>query len=316
MIGRDEDLFNQNLLDINKLSIYDLNIKENNYKKYKNIYENDYLNKSMSIKKTNSLDDSSSSTKSRAIVDLTIKYNLPDDDDDDNNIIKNKNKNKSIYIKYYNLYLNNINQLNKVKDLRQEINTQIYNELNSKNIQNYSIEKITLLTPLGFLSDDKMIFEYRLSHYDYTIQALITYKKKQNDDCNNDNELAPEELIPKLNKIGYKCVPSIIELSRMTCDELKAISNFKIFNQFGEVEFKEPVNLLGVDLNNEVTIEKDMIDTGDKLNYWSIFKLYNFYIKGKKIDKYINNIKNMGGQFISYNNNELVWEYRANNGNK
>jgi hypothetical protein len=254
--------------------------------------------------KSSKLDDSSS-TISRQIVDLTIKYHLPDDD-------KHKDKNKNI--EYYNLYLNDINQLTKVRDLRQEINSQLYNELKSKNIEKYSIQKIALLTPLGFLSDDKILLDYRLRRYDYTIQALITYKKNQCDNCiiNNNNELAPKELIPKLDKLGYKCEPSIIELCRKTCEELKSISNFKIYNQFGEVEFKEPVNLLGVNLNNEVTIEKDMIDTGEKLNYWSIFKLYNFCIE-KGIGDYILRIESAGGKFISYQNNELILEYKPIN---
>jgi hypothetical protein len=305
MIGRDEDLYRQNLINIKKLSKCDFHIKADNNRIFKNnINDINKLNKSMTIK-SSKLDDSSS-TISRQIVDLTIKYHLPDDD-------KHKDKNKNI--EYYNLYLNDINQLTKVRDLRQEINSQLYNVLKSKNIEKYSIQKIALLTPLGFLSDDKILLDYRLRRYDYTIQALITYKKNQCDNCiiNNNNELAPKELIPKLDKLGYKCEPSIIELCRKTCEELKSISNFKIYNQFGEVEFKEPVNLLGVNLNNEVTIEKDMIDTGEKLNYWSIFKLYNFHIKDNNIDKCINNINRSGGKFISYNNNELIWEYKANN---
>lgn len=55
-----------------------------------------------------------------------------------------------------------------------------------------------------------------------------------------------------------------------------------------------------------------MIDTGDNLNYWSIFKLYNFIIEENGIDKYILNIKQSGGKFISYKNNELIWEYKGN----
>ena len=94
----------------------------------------------------------------------------------------------------------------------------------------------------------------------------------------------------------------------------KNVQNFKIFNEFGEVEFKEPVNLLGLNLDNEITINENMIDTGHNLNYWSIFKLYNFTIEENGIDKYILNIKQSGGTFISYKNNELIWEYKGKKG--
>ena len=61
---------------------------------------------------------------------------------------------------------------------------------------------------------------------------------------------------------------------------------FRIFNKFGEVEFKEPVNLLGINLDEQVTIERNLIDTGDKLNYKSVFKLYNFKIGENGLNKY------------------------------
>ena len=57
-----------------------------------------------------------------------------------------------------------------------------------------------------------------------------------------------------------------------------------------------------------------MIDTGDNLNYWPIFKLYNFTIEENGINKYILIIKQSGGKFISYKNNELIWEYKSKKG--
>ena len=317
IIGRDEDLYQKNLLDLKKLSECDvsLSIKENENNNISNNNEkniisynnenkiNDCINQDITSKKSSKINlDESSSTSSRQIVDLTIKYHLPKDFDNKNN----KN------IKYYNIYLNNINQLIKVKDLRQEIKSLIYKELKNKNIQNYTIQKIALLIPLGFLSDEKLLLDYKLRHYNYTIQALITYKK--NIINNNNNELAPYELVPKLDKPGYKCSPNIMELCRKTCNDLKKIENFKIFNQYGEVEFKEPVNLLGINLNDEIIIEKGMIETGNKLNYWSIFKLYNFNLEKNEIELYINKINQFGGKFISYDDNELIWEYKSNNG--
>ena len=47
---------------------------------------------------------------------------------------------------------------------------------------------------------------------------------------NNDNKenISNCRLTPKLSKSGYKCIPSLTELSQLTCDELKKIQNFKI----------------------------------------------------------------------------------------
>ena len=141
----------------------------------------------------------------------------------------------------------------------------------------------------------------------------IPKHQENNEEKNNNNknnELVPIELIPKLTKEGYKCIPSILELSRMTKEELKKVEGFKIYNQYGEVEFKEPVNLLGLDLDKLVDIEKNMIDTGDELDYCSKFKLYNFKVEENGLNKYKISLEKAGGNFIGYKNNEMIWEYK------
>ena len=315
MIGRDEDLYQKNLLELNKLSLCEITTNSNSENKPENeknqiLYINNnethknnidnILNKSVS----NSFENDSPSTISKQMVDLTIQYHLPDDEQ----FKKNKN------IKFYNIYLRNIDQLIKIETLKEEIKSKIYTELKNKNYQNYSIQKISLLIPFGFLYDNDILLDYNLCLFDNVIQSFITYKRNNsnNNEIINHKDLAPFDLVPKLYKSGYKCIPNLVELSRKTCDELKNIHNFKIFNEYGEVEFKEPINLLGVNLDDQITIENNLIDTGNKLNYWSIFKLYNFKLEENEIENYKNNIKKNGGQFISYKNNELTWEYIPN----
>ena len=128
-----------------------------------------------------------------------------------------------------------------------------------------------------------------------------------------DNELVPIELVPKLTKEGYKCIPSIMELSRKTANELRNVTGFKIYNKYGEVVFKEPVNLLGLNLDNQIVIERNLIDTGDKLDYWSLFKLYDCQIEENGLNKYKVKIAKCGGNFVEYKNNEIVWEYKKSN---
>ena len=295
--GRDESLYQQNLYDLNKLSISNINLKQINEKKTR-MKDNNQI---FSVNNNNN-EEKMLNQK----IDLKIEYHL----------LNEENNNKKDIV-FYNIKLPSINRLIKVKELKEQIKLKVYNELKNKNIYNYKIQKITLLTPLEFLSDDNNLIDYKLNYFNYTIQAYISYeiiKIKQNQIAFKNNGLAPIELVPKLTKIGYKCIPSIYELCRKTCEELKKIENFKIFNLFGKIEFQEPINLLGVDLDKEVTIEKNMINTGEKLNYWSIFKLYNFIIEENEIEKYIIKIKNLGGKFISYNNKVLIWEYRGENG--
>ena len=306
MVGRDEILYQQNLYDINKLGSLDITINSNedeNISNNKNKNDiNNQLNNSISQNSYNNISLSeSSSTVSRKVVDLVIKYHLPDEE----NLRINETNDR----KYYDLIVNEVNLLNTVKTLKEELKSRIHEELRNKNCQNYIIKKISLLVPMGFLNDKQILLHYKLRKYSYTLQAFITYEKINH----NKENITKNELAPKLSKSGYNCIPSLTELSQLTSDELKKIQNFKIYNEFGEVEFKEPVNLIGLNLDEEVEIKKDMIETGDKLNYWSIFKLYNFCVE-KGIGDYILKIERAGGKFISYQNKELIWEYKPING--
>ena len=314
LIGRDETLYKKNLIDINKLSECKVNIGN----------DNDDDNDIQIKNDINAADNDSSSSNSRQMIDLVIKYYFPDEENFNNN---SKNMHK--------IYLENVNKYIKVKTLREEIKSKIYNELKLKSLDKiYSIERISLLIPGGFLDDKKTLEFYNLNDCNFNIQAFITYnsnsslasktkkiiqekkalkKSYKKEIIINENELVPIDLVPILTKEGYKCSPSIMELSRKTGLELRNVENFKIYNKYGEVEFKEPVNLLGLNLDNQVTIERNLIDTGDKLDYWSIFKLYDFKVKENGLNKYKIDLKKSGGKFLSYNNNELVWEYKGKN---
>ena len=305
-IGRNNAIFHQNLSDINRLSSIELNSNLNDLgKEY--ISDNDENDDNNEILVMNNENESDSNT-----MDLIIKYRLPDAKDNNMRMLK----------------IENVNQLIKISTLRSEIKSRILNELKLKDLEsNYSIQKISLLIPGGFLLDNKSLQDYDLAAFDFTIQAYITYsntikskKSKKivngNEIDNNehinikDNELVPIELVPKLTKEGYKCIPSIMELSRKTANELRNVTGFKIYNKYGEVVFKEPVNLLGLNLDNQITIEKNLIDTGDKLNYWSKFKLYNFKVEENGINKYKVNLEKSGGNLLDYSNNEISWEYK------
>ena len=298
MMGRDENLYQKNLMEFNKFSSYDIG-KDND-------------NEILVINYQNENDNNNN-------VDLVIKYKLPGEDNEANN---NTSK----------LHLNNVTKLISIKTLREEIKERIYNELKLNGLEKiYTIERLSLLIGGVFLDDNKKLNDYIHDDFDFNIKAFITYtniaqKKKEIKENNKskkvykevkikrennlrEDQLVPIDLVPILTKEGYKCSPSIMELSRKTTHELRNVENFRIFNKFGEVEFQEPVNLLGLNLDNQVIIERNLIDTGDKLDYKSVFRLYNFKVEENGLNKYKFKLQNSGGNFLSYKNNELVWEY-------
>ena len=127
-----------------------------------------------------------------------------------------------------------------------------------------------------------------------------------------DNSLAPYDKIPQLKKEGYKCQPNLIRLSRMTSNELKNVKNFKIYNKYGAVEFKEPINLYGINLDDEITIEQNLIETKDNLDYNAEYMLVNFKLNDKEFRRFKETLEKYGGRNIRYdrNNLELRWEYK------
>lgn len=95
-------------------------------------------------------------------------------------------------------------------------------------------------------------------------------------------ELADISEIPVCKHL---CIsPSVLELSRMTRNELKRVNNLSVWNDFGRVQWTGPVNLLGVNLDNWVQIGKNSIEIEDVLtkNVGCTLHFFNF---GNFIDK-------------------------------
>ena len=170
------------------------------------------------------------------------------------------------------------------------------------------MKKLSLYISENCLLETNTLRDYDLNKSNGTIDAFVTYDSISNKK-EKENQLVPIELLPKLTKEGYNCIPTIIELSRKTKDELKKIEGFKIYNKYGEVEFLEPIDLLGIDLDEQVTIEQNIIETGEELDYNSKFKLYNIKVGENGIKNYKIELGKLGGKLLEYKNNQMVWEY-------
>lgn len=65
-----------------------------------------------------------------------------------------------------------------------------------------------------------------------------------------------EDMLPRSATGTYKIYPTRAELCRMTPEELGCLNNFRVYNQFGEICFQEPINAIGLDVDRLVHIEK------------------------------------------------------------
>ena len=230
--------------------------------------------------------------KKRNIISFKVKINLPNNEN-------------------YIINLDEININNKVIILKNQIQEKLENILNEK-FQDEKIDKISILIPGTFLSDDEQLNSYNLTE---NIEGIIIYKEKENGGILiKKKKIAPIELIPKLSKNGYYTFPEYINLCRMSEDELRNIENFKIYNENGEIQFLEKINLLGANLDNEYIIEKNEIEIKKNLNVKKKCILYN--LKFENYDENIlkqfrERITEKNGEFVSYEplNGRLEWYY-------
>ena len=262
------------------------------YEEYEK-YKRQYLNK-----------DNNKASKKQNLIN-----NEKENNNSNNSSIKN---NQNDFIGRNNdLYQKNIIEIDKLINVQVNINNNLENNKEKeKMIQKNNKEKHIKNNNSPKKNHENIIIE-KIESYS-TVSNKNDKKNNNNKEKEKEKELAPLELVPKLTKEGYKCIPSLVELSRKTKNELKSVEGFKIYNKYGEVEFKEPVNLLGINLDEEIVIEKNVIDTGKELDYNSIFKLYNFKIEENGLNKYKMNLEKSGGNFLEYKNNEIVWEYKKN----
>ena len=75
--------------------------------------------------------------------------------------------------------------------------------------------------------------------------------------CEKDEaaQVMPESnQIPKAPKAGYKVRPDMADLARMTLTQLQKVSMFKVWNEFGSIEFTGETDVTGVDLADVITI--------------------------------------------------------------
>jgi hypothetical protein len=141
--------------------------------------------------------------------------------------------------------------------------------------------------------------------------------------------LAPKELLPKLSLPGYSTTPSIIELARMSAEELSAVRGFSVQNEYGIIEFLGETDVRELDLDAIVRIEEKAVimypdekgarkpSIGKGLNKPARIRLFDCRpmkkIPPELFEEKIRKVcARNGTEFESYDTDTGEWIFRAN----
>ncbi len=105
----------------------------------------------------------------------------------------------------------------------------------------------------------------------------------------------------------------------MKRNELKQVHNFKIWNNFGSIEYPEPTDLIGVNIDDLVFIEHKQAEVypdpskkpkvGLKLNKRAIITLNDINSTEEKLRIKVNKIEDT--KFISYDQNAKILKFEV-----
>jgi hypothetical protein len=113
-----------------------------------------------------------------------------------------------------------------------------------------------------------------------------TFEQKRSTEDRRNMALAARVITPQrpiLTNRAYTVTPDI---TAMSIEELKAVSGFSMSNQYGSVEWLEPVDLTNVNLDKVVMIEKCSVEIypigkclfdpkGTKLNHRALLTIHS-----------------------------------------
>lgn len=189
--------------------------------------------------------------------------------------VVNINEKKSKRIKDIDIMIDfvSVNKTSTVLDLKEAIKERVYTRLSKQTTRDFEIKSVTLMLPSGPLEDSKTLLEYdtplSLTNISCPIECYIGISSSNKDEepkkrklsiTANTDRVAPDELVPKLTKEGYHTSPDYVLLCRMSSEELRNVKDLRIYNKYGEVHFTDKVNLLGMNIDEEISIEERCIE--------------------------------------------------------
>ena len=189
--------------------------------------------------------------------------------------VVNINEKKSKRIKDIDIMIDfvSVNKTSTVLDLKEAIKERVYTRLSKQTTKDFEIKSVTLMLPSGPLEDSKTLLEYdtplSLTNISCPIECYIAISSSNQDEepkkrklsiTANTDRVAPDELVPKLTKEGYHTSPDYVLLCRMSSEELRNVKDLRIYNKYGEVHFTDKVNLLGMNIDEEISIEERCVE--------------------------------------------------------
>jgi len=138
----------------------------------------------------------------------------------------------------------------------------------------------------GIPSQRKDSANYKISEIRKKKSHSTTAKNKEKEQ--NKNDLAPLELLPRIERKKYITNPSYSEICRMNLTQLENVNNFTIYNDYGKIIFDGITDLTGLNIDQIVHIGEGEI---------SLYKSENLLVTpevGKELNKpatiYMNNL--------------------------
>ena len=172
--------------------------------------------------------------------------------------------------------------------------------MKGKYIRQDEIDNFRLLKGRTELNKINGLDDYNIGHGD-----TITVELQQTVQEVKREEPSPTINYPKKSR-KFKTSPRFEDLLKMKEDELRRVESFRIFNEEGEIEFSEPVDLTGVDIDKSVVIQNRMVEVypfdlfgdnkpklGEKLNSPAFITFYNFDLKKVKSSRFMNKLKQL-----------------------
>ena len=201
-----------------------------------------------------------------------------------------------LYEKTYNkIYTNNNDELNEIDNINTNNNIEMFFKNNKRNKRSNLNSNKILINSISSIDNDFIINATTKSNKTVNIVKDSSYlgnneinKEVKNFEIHNSsNEISEDSQIinksftlddykPKLNKkSNLNTKPKLEELVNLTKKELENLNNFIVYNNYGKIEFLEPVDLTYITIDDIISI--------DELN----IRLYNS-------DYYTNNIPSVG----------------------
>ncbi|CAG9320900.1 unnamed protein product [Blepharisma stoltei] len=142
------------------------------------------------------------------------------------------------------------------------------------------------------------------------------------------SEMVSKEMLPKLTNEEYTISPSMIELARMTKDEITRVKDFTIENSYGKIIFEGETNLIGVDLDQIIKIgyreaiiypddsENQKPKVGEELNKSATIMLYKCAPDRESEEKFVEKLKKSclrnRTQYIGWDKETQIYTFKIN----